>query len=85
MSNLKTQFGKASSADFEENVWTFKMSEGFKVSAGDFAIIPKEKFENILIALRGIINSMCVHPDCEEDSEFECMVSRCDEALSELI
>lgn len=85
MSILKTQFGKASSADFEEQTWTFEMKEGFKVTAGDFAIIPKQKYDFLLTALKGIRNSMNVHPDCEENSEFADMVSRCDEALSDIV
>jgi hypothetical protein len=85
MSKLKTQFGIALTADFEENTWTFEMSKDFKVTAGEFAILPKEKYDAILMALKGIRNSMNVHPDCEENSEFEDMVSRCDDALSNVV
>lgn len=85
MSKLKTQFGTAITADFEENTWTFEMNENFNVTAGEFAILPKEKYETLLVALKGIRNSMNVHPDCEENSEFEDMVSRCDDALSDVV
>ena len=85
MSKLKTQFGTAITADFEENTWTFEMNENFNVTAGEFAILPKEKYEALLVALKGIRNSMNVHPDCEENSEFEDMVSRCDDALSDVV
>lgn len=84
MSKLKTQFGTAITANFEENTWTFEMRGEFNVSAGVFAIIPEEKYQKLLTALRGIRNSVNAHPDCEEDSEFEGMVSRCDEILNEL-
>lgn len=84
MSKLKTQFGTAVTADFEGNTWTFEMDKNFKVTAGKFAILPKEKYDALLVALKGIRNSMNVHPDCEENSEFEGMVSRCDEILNEL-
>lgn len=46
--NLNVQFGKSSSADFEEGIWTFEMKEGFYVKAGEFAILPKDEFENII-------------------------------------
>ena len=85
MSKLKTQFGTAVTADFEENTWTFEMDKNFKVTAGEFAILPKEKYDALLVALKGIRNSMNVHPDCEENSEFEDMVSRCDDALSDVV
>lgn len=84
MSKLKTQFGEALTADFEENTWTFEMEEEFKVSAGKFAIIPKEKYQELLAALKGIMISVNVHPDCDANSEFACMVSRCEDALIEL-
>lgn len=84
MSNLKTQFGDALGADFGENTWTFEMRGDFSISAGAFAIIPEEKYQKLLTALKGIRNSVNVHPDNEEDSEFESMVSRCDEILDEL-
>jgi len=72
-------------SDFEENTWTFEMQEDFKVTAGEFAIIPKDKYDNLLTALKGIRNSMNVHPDCEPNSEFQDMVSRCDDALTAIL
>lgn len=85
MENLKTQFGTAVTADFEENTWTFEMDKNFKVIAGKFAILPKEKYDALLVALKGIRNSMNAHPDCEENSEFKDMVSRCDDVLSDIV
>lgn len=84
MSNLKTQFGDSLGADFEENTWIFEMRGDFSISSGAFAILPEEKYQKLLTALRGIRNSVNVHHDCEADSEFESMVSRCDEILNEL-
>ena len=81
---LKTQFGESATADLEEGTWTFEIRDELKVSAGVFAIIPEQKYQNLLIALRGIRNLMNAHPDSEENSEFEDMVSRCDEILESL-
>lgn len=35
----KIQIGTSASADFEEGTWTFEMQEGFRVTAGEFAIV----------------------------------------------
>lgn len=85
MSKLKTQIGESLTGDFEENTWTFEMPKDFKVTAGMFAIIPEDKFERLLTALKGIRNSMNAHPDCEPNSEFEDMVTRCDDVLNEIL
>lgn len=83
MSKLNTQFGVAVTSDFSERTWTFEMPKKFSVSAGEFAILPKDKYERLIQALKGIRNSMNVHPDCTEESEFADMVSRCDESIEE--
>ena len=43
-----------------------------------------KKYQKLLTAIKGIRNSMNAHPDCEPNSEFEDMVSRCDEILEAL-
>jgi hypothetical protein len=85
MSTLKMQVGESLSADFEEQTWTLEMQEDFSISAGEFAVIPKEKFDRLIIALRGITSSMAVHPDCTRGSEFVDMVSRSRKALAEVL
>lgn len=81
MSKLKTQFGTALTADFQENTWTFLMPDNFKVSAGEFAILPKDKYNELLVALSRIKDSVSVHPDCVDNSEFADMVITSIEAL----
>ena len=81
---LNAQFGLSDECDFEESKWTFQMDSDFKVTAGEFAIIPKEKYDNLINAITMIRNSMRVHPDCTTDSEFADMVSGCDNALEGL-
>lgn len=52
MEKPTAQIGVADSADFEENTWTFFMDGGdFSVSAGRFAIIPLEKYEEMVAEL----------------------------------
>lgn len=82
--NTKTLLADSHSADFEEGTWTFEPQEEFSVVAGTFAIMPEPQYEKLLTALRGIRNSMSAHPDYEPDSEFEDMVSRVDDVLSEI-
>lgn len=80
----KTQIGTSVTADFQENTWTLKMQEDFKISTGDFALIPILRYFELIMDLKGIRNSINVHPDCEENSEFEDMVRRIDEILENL-
>jgi hypothetical protein len=54
MSLLKAQFGTAVTADFEELTWTFEMPETFEVSAGEFAIVPKHKYDLLIYTLEAI-------------------------------
>lgn len=54
MSILKTQIGTALTADFEEQTWTFEMPENYEVSAGYFAIVPKDKYDKLYQTLQRI-------------------------------
>ena len=45
------QFGESLTADLEENTWTFEMNEDMNVSAGEYAIMPKEQFEKLISAI----------------------------------
>jgi hypothetical protein len=54
MSLLKTQFGTALTADFQESTWTFEMPEDYEVTAGEFAIVPKEKYDLLIYTLEAI-------------------------------
>ncbi|MDI6051385.1 hypothetical protein QLS31_16295 [Flavobacterium sp. XS2P24] len=84
MSKLKTQIGEALTSDFSENTWTFEMQDNFSVTAGEFAILPKDKYERLLVAMKGIVNSMSAHPDYEPNSEFMDMVTRCEDILDDV-
>ena len=81
MTKLKTQIGDSLTSDFKDNTWTFEMPDNFNISAGEFAIIPKEKYDRLIVAMKGIVRSVSIHPDNTEDSEFEAMINRCNEAL----
>lgn len=48
MKTFKIQFGQSATADFEEKTWTFEMPEQFSVIAGEFAIVPKNTFKEML-------------------------------------
>ena len=55
MKTVKTQIATSFSSDFEDSTWTFLMPEGFNVWAGQFAIIDKPVYEELLEALKGLI------------------------------
>lgn len=48
---MKTQIGISAHADFEQNTWTFELADGYSVAAGNFAIIPFEKYNELRNAL----------------------------------
>jgi len=77
MSILKTQLATSLTSDFQENTWTFELDKDFRVTAGEFALVPREKYERLIVAIKGISRSVMAHPDYEEGSEFFDMVSRC--------
>ena len=60
MSKLKTQFGTAVTADFEENTWTFEMDKNFKVTAGKFAIVDKILYDQLIQS----VEDLAIH--CQE-------------------
>ena len=47
MKEASTQIARSMSSDFEEGTWTFLMPEGFKVWAGQFAIVDKQVYEKM--------------------------------------
>lgn len=54
---LKTQFGISATADLEELTWTFVIPhQSYRVSAGEFAIVPKENYDNIISMLNKILS-----------------------------
>lgn len=81
--SIKTQFGELLTGDLEENTMTFEIEGEMELKAGRYAIVPKDKYEELILSIMGIMNSMKAHPDCTKDSEFECMVNRCKESLED--
>lgn len=49
---VKTQIGTSFTADFEDITWSFKMPEDFKVWSGEFAIIDRPVYNELLAALK---------------------------------
>ena len=45
---MNVQFGEAFTADFEENTYTFLMKGNFTVCAGEYAILPREQYEQLI-------------------------------------
>jgi hypothetical protein len=45
---MKTQVGVSLEADFTENTWTFEMPVPFSVCAGEFAIVPKSEYDELI-------------------------------------
>ncbi len=69
MSILKTQFGSSLTSDFQENTWTFEMQNDFSITAGEFAIIPKEKFDKFLASVKEMVDCIGSNTYFQSDSE----------------
>lgn len=52
MKEYNVQYGESLSADLEESTWTFELNENMRVSAGEFAILPKAEFEELTKKLK---------------------------------
>lgn len=63
---MKTQLGESATANFEENTWTFEMSEGFCVTAGDFAIVPHKEYCKAINNLETIIANFPAYADIQD-------------------
>ena len=58
---IKTQFGVSQTADFEEDTWTFKMTDQkYKVVAGEFALVDKILYDQL------IATATDLHIHCQE-------------------
>lgn len=45
---IPTQFGKSATADFEDLTWTFQMPEKYRVVSGEFAIVDKILYDQLM-------------------------------------
>lgn len=84
MTELKTQYGIASEADFEKGTWTFKMNGNFEVTAGSYAIVQEDLYQELLSTLKSMMLSIGAHPDCSDGSEFYDMVDSAEEIYLKL-
>ena len=84
MSKLKAQFGTADDANFKKCTWSFKMPSDYNVSAGNFAILPQDTYQELIKSIERLCLCVRVHPDYQKGSEFEDMVSSVEKATNEL-
>lgn len=57
---IHTQFGVSSTADFEKNTWTFEMPEKYSVVAGEFALVDKKLYDQLIQS----VEDLAIH--CQE-------------------
>lgn len=85
MSNKKTQFGQSLTGDFEENTWTFEMLEDFKLTEGDFAILPKTDFEVLVTLVKKLKLAISKDEKAKMNSEITLCVFKLNESLEDLV
>lgn len=54
---IKTQFGKSATADFEKLDWTFQMEKGMRIVSGEFAIVDKLVYDELLLNVDNLIGA----------------------------
>lgn len=57
---IHTQFGVSATSDFEENTWTFEMPEKYSVVAGEFALVDKILYDQLMQS----VEDLAIH--CQE-------------------
>ena len=67
---IKVQFGTSHSGDFENNTWIFEMDEKFSLMAGEFAIVPKDEF-----------NQLIQQPTVEQKNVYQLFIGKVSEIL----
>jgi hypothetical protein len=67
MKTVATQFGISTTADFEEMTWTFEMPENFKVWPGEFAIVDKPVYDELLQSCISLLEELGVKPDSDPE------------------
>lgn len=80
MKQKEIQFGISEAADFMKNTWVFKMPKNYSVFAGEFALVPKDKFQKAANALNSIMK--LAHKGNLDDHESIC--KHLDEAIVNL-
>ena len=60
---IETQFGISSEADFENYTWTFQMPKKYSVAAGEFALVDKILYDQLIDSLEQIINTSTDAPE----------------------
>jgi hypothetical protein len=57
---IHTQFGVSATADFEKNTWTFEMPNKYSVFAGEFALVDKTLYDQLMQS----VEDLAIH--CQE-------------------
>jgi len=79
MKNMGTQIGTADQADFEEGTWTFKMPDGFKVRAGEFAIVDKQNYYEAMVYLQRLRKFVSYTENKEQEIELTALIKKLEE------
>ncbi len=85
MKNKKTQFGQSLTGDFQENTWTFEMLEDFKLTPGDFAILPKTDFEILTTLIGRLKLAISQDKKAKMNSEITLCIFKLNECLEDLV
>jgi hypothetical protein len=81
MKQIKTQTGSSLTCDFEENTWTFEMDENFVMCAGEFSIVPKNEFTELITLVQKLKVAICKDEKAKMNSEITKYVFQINESF----
>lgn len=85
MKTIKSQTGTSLTADFQENTWTFEMEENFVMVAGEFCIVPKNQFTELITLVQRLKLAISKDENAKMNSEITLCVFKLNESLEDLV
>jgi hypothetical protein len=84
MKTIKSQTGTSLTADFQENTWTFEMEENFVMVAGEFSIVPKNQFTELITLVQRLKFAISKDEKAKMNSEITNYVFQINESFENM-
>jgi hypothetical protein len=84
MKTIKSQTGNSLTADFQDNTWTFEMEENFVMVAGEFSIVPKNQFTELITLVQRLKFAISKDEKAKMNSEITKYVFQINESFENM-
>jgi len=84
MKQIKAQTGSSLTCDFKENTWTFEMEENFVMVAGEFSIVPKNQFTELITLVQRLKFAISKDENAKMNSEITNYVFQINESFENM-